>query len=86
MWNLPARFIIVPHQPNLRMLEEVQRRLEVPPGRMMINADRLGNMASASMAVTLSMAREEGRWAEGALILLLGYGGGATWGAALYRA
>lgn len=77
--------LIVPHQPNVRMLEEVQRRLEVPRGRMMITADRLGNMASASMAVTLSMAREEGRLAKGALALLLGYGGGATWGAALYR-
>ncbi len=77
--------LLVPHQPNVRLLEAVQRMLEVDPDRCMVTADRLGNIASASLPVSLAIALESGRLKPGDLALLLTYGAGATWGAALYR-
>lgn len=77
--------LLIPHQPNLRILDEVQRRLDFPAERCQINVDMLGNMASASLPVTLSLARRTERMRPGALTLFLAYGAGATWGAALYR-
>lgn len=77
--------LVVAHQANLRILEAVMRRIEIPLEKWAITGDTLGNMASASLPVTLSMAAQEGRLGPGRMVLFLGYGGGATWGAALYR-
>ena len=77
--------LIVPHQPNLRILDAVRDGLQVPEEKLMINVDRLGNMASASLPIALDMAREAGRMRDNQLNMILGYGAGATWGAALYR-
>lgn len=77
--------LLVPHQPNVRLLEAVMRMLDVEPSRCMVTADRLGNIASASLPVSLAIALESGRLKPGDLALLLTYGAGATWGAALYR-
>jgi len=77
--------LVVAHQANLRILENVVHGIGIPLPRWAITGDRLGNMASASLPVTLSMAAQEGRLGPGRMVLLLGYGGGATWGAALYR-
>jgi len=74
---------VVCHQPNLRILDEVQRRLSIPKEKLKVTVDRLGNMASASFPVTLAML-----WPDlkpNQTILMLTYGSGATWGAALYR-
>ncbi|MEO8180474.1 MAG: beta-ketoacyl-ACP synthase 3 [Deltaproteobacteria bacterium] len=77
--------LVIPHQPNVRLLEAVMRLLDVDPARCMVTADRLGNMASASLPVSLAIAFESGRLKPGDLALLITYGAGATWGAALYR-
>lgn len=74
---------VVCHQPNLRILDEVQRQLNCPDAKLAVTVDRLGNMASASLPVTLAMRMPGIR--AGELVLLLTYGSGATWGAALYR-
>jgi len=71
------------HQPNLRILDEVQKRLAIPSNKLYITVDSLGNMASASLPVTLAMNWQHVR--NGQNILMLTYGSGATWGAALYR-
>ncbi|MFD2786735.1 3-oxoacyl-ACP synthase III family protein [Hymenobacter rubripertinctus] len=77
--------VVIPHQPNLRILEEVIARLELDPGKVETNVAELGNMASASLPVTLSRYRHSARYQPGQLVLLVGYGSGATWGAALYQ-
>lgn len=71
------------HQPNLRILDEVQKRLAIPSKKLYVTVDSLGNMASASLPVTLAMNWQQVR--SGQNILMLTYGSGATWGAALYR-
>lgn len=77
--------LIIPHQPNMRILDEVMSELNVPIDKVMINVHDLGNMASGSLPVTLAMAREQKRLKNGDLCLIVGYGSGATWGAALYQ-
>ncbi|KAB0633726.1 ketoacyl-ACP synthase III [Burkholderia stagnalis] len=77
--------LVVPHQPNLRILDAVIERLGLPRERCMISVDQLGNMASAAFPVALALAHEQGRMPAGQLNLLVTYGAGATWACALYR-
>lgn len=77
--------LIVPHQPNLRLLEGVLNELQVPREKTYITVEHFGNMASASMPVAYAKALSENRFKHGDLALFLTYGAGATWGAALYR-
>jgi 2-heptyl-4(1H)-quinolone synthase len=74
---------VICHQPNLRILDEVQLRLEIPSEKLHLTVDQLGNMASASMPVTLAMNWD--KIESGQRVLMLTYGSGATWGVALYR-
>jgi 2-heptyl-4(1H)-quinolone synthase len=77
--------LVISHQPNLRMLDALRDALELPQDKVMITVDRFGNMASASLPVSLAMALEAGRLRPGMLALFLTYGAGSTWAAALYR-
>ncbi len=77
--------LVVPHQPNLRLLEALLERLQLPREKAYLTVERFGNMASASMPVAYAKACEEQRIAPGDRVLFLAYGAGATWGAALYR-
>lgn len=77
--------IILPHQPNLRILDNVREQLGVPPEKMVTNVQHYGNMASASLPVTISEYIHQQEPAPGTLALVLTYGSGATWGAMLYR-
>jgi 3-oxoacyl-(acyl-carrier-protein) synthase III len=77
--------LVISHQPNLRLLERMENALDIPSERLVKTVDRFGNMASASLPVTLGVARDRGLFEPGSLCLLLGAGSGMTWGAALYR-
>ena len=77
--------LVIPHQPNLRILEAVQKNLEIPNSKIVINVDILGNMASASLPVTISKLYKDGAIQQDMKLLLLTYGSGATWGAAIYQ-
>lgn len=77
--------VVIPHQPNMRILDSVISGLNIPIEKVALNVEKLGNMASASLPVTLSLATESGLIQAGKLGLFLGYGSGATWGACLYQ-
>jgi len=77
--------MVVPHQPNLRLLEAVLHELKIPREKAYLTVEHFGNMASAAMPVAYAKARGEGRFTAGSLTLFLTYGAGATWGAAIYR-
>lgn len=76
--------LVIPHQPNRRILDAVMEELAIPRERMFITVERLGNMASAAFPVALDRARREGAIDPGRPTLFVTYGSGATWGAALY--
>ncbi|HSN71235.1 MAG TPA: ketoacyl-ACP synthase III [Steroidobacteraceae bacterium] len=77
--------LVVPHQANLRIIEAVAKRAEVPMERVFVNVHRYGNMSAATVPVALCEAVEEGRVRPGATLLTPAFGGGLTYCAHLIR-
>ena len=77
--------LVVPHQANLRIIEAVAKRLDLPMDRVMVNVARYGNMSAATVPVALVEALEAGRVQPGSLLLLPAFGAGLTWCAHLAR-
>jgi 3-oxoacyl-[acyl-carrier-protein] synthase-3 len=76
---------LVPHQANIRILEGVGRRLEIPPERVLVTVDRHANTSAASIPLALAEADGDGRLRPDQLIVMNAMGGGFTWGAAAVR-
>jgi len=77
--------LIIPHQANIRILDGAAKRLGLSENMVYSNIHKYGNISSASIPVALNEAVEDGRVALGDNIVLVGFGGGLTWGAALLR-
>ncbi|MGI5346997.1 3-oxoacyl-ACP synthase III family protein [Streptomyces sp. CA-250714] len=73
----------VAHQPNPRLLRSVGTALGIPPGRLPIVADEVGNIGAASTPYALATAAVDGPLRRGDRILLTTFGAGMTWGSAL---
>lgn len=76
---------LVPHQANIRIIEAMARRLNLPMERVVCTVDRHANTSAASIPLALYEAVEDGRIHPGDLVMLEGMGGGFTWGSALVR-
>lgn len=76
---------MVPHQANNRIIEAAAKRIKIPMENVKVNLDRLGNMSAASVPIALDEAVKEGKIKEGDNIILVGFGGGLTWGAILIK-
>jgi 3-oxoacyl-[acyl-carrier-protein] synthase-3 len=76
---------LVPHQANLRIIEAIEKRLRLKPGRTVITIERHANTSAASIPLALDEAVADGRIQPGNLVLMEALGGGLTWGAALVR-
>ena len=74
---------IIPHQANLRIIEAVGERLGARPEQLFVNLHKYGNTSAASVAIALDEAVSSGRIQRGDLILLVVFGAGLTWGAAV---
>jgi len=77
--------LFIPHQANVRIIEAISKRLDVPEDRVYVNLDRYGNTSAASIPIALYEAQQLGRIRQGSLVLLVAFGGGFTWGSALIR-
>jgi 3-oxoacyl-[acyl-carrier-protein] synthase-3 len=75
--------LLVLHQSNLRMIENIMTALELPMDRTVTTVETYGNTAAASIPLTIDKALETGRLRPGARVVLCGFGGGLSWGAAL---
>lgn len=80
-WDKSDIDLLVPHQANMRIIQSSLNRLELTEDKCVVNIDRYGNMSAASIPVALAEAWEEGRVTEGDRLVLVGFGGGLTWGA-----
>ncbi|TMA11177.1 MAG: ketoacyl-ACP synthase III [Deltaproteobacteria bacterium] len=76
---------VIAHQANLRILDAVMKRLEIPLEKCEVNIDQVGNTSSASVPLTLDQANRAGKLKDGDLILMMAIGGGMAWGSALMR-
>jgi 3-oxoacyl-[acyl-carrier-protein] synthase III len=77
--------LIIPHQANRRIIESAARWMDLPLDKFMINVERYGNTAAATIPIALHEALETGRIESGDLIALTGFGGGLTWGSLIVR-
>jgi 3-oxoacyl-[acyl-carrier-protein] synthase-3 len=77
--------LVVAHQANQRIVSAVGKRLAVDPAKVYLNVDRFGNTSAATIPICLAELKEQGRLAPGTKVLLVAFGAGITWGAALLR-
>jgi 3-oxoacyl-[acyl-carrier-protein] synthase-3 len=77
--------LVVPHQANIRILNAVADRLNIPREKVFTNIDRYGNTSAASVPIALDEAIEARRVRDNDLVMLNACGGGLTWGANLLR-
>jgi len=75
--------VFVPHQANIRIIQSAMQRLDLPEEKVVINVDKYANTSAASIPLALVEAAEEGRMKEGDRVLMVGFGGGLTWGASV---
>jgi 3-oxoacyl-[acyl-carrier-protein] synthase-3 len=76
---------MVPHQANLRIIEAMAKRLNLPMEQVIVTVDRHANTSAASIPLALHEGASDGRIKVGDLVLLEAMGGGFTWGSALLR-
>ena len=73
----------IPHQANRRIIDDVGDRLGVKPEQIFTNLEKYGNTSAASVAIALDEAVQAGKVRRGDLVLLVVFGAGLTWGAAV---
>jgi 3-oxoacyl-[acyl-carrier-protein] synthase III len=74
---------IIPHQANRRIIDAVGERLGATPEQLFVNLDKYGNTSAASVAIALDEAVSSGQIQRGDLVLMMVFGAGLTWGAAV---
>jgi 3-oxoacyl-[acyl-carrier-protein] synthase-3 len=71
---------LVPHQANVRIIDATARKLGIPLEKVVSTVDRHANTSAASIPLALDEAVRDGRLVAGQRVMLLGVGGGFTWG------
>ncbi len=77
--------LLIPHQANMRIIDATAKYAGVPMEKVFVNVDRYGNMSSATIPVALDEALETGRIQEGDYVLMVAFGAGFTWAAAVLQ-
>lgn len=75
--------LFIPHQANIRIIKSAMERLELPEEKVVINVDKYANTSAASVPLALVEAQESGRLKPGDKVLMVGFGGGLTWGSSV---
>ncbi len=77
--------LFVPHQANIRIMESARERLNLPQEKMSMTIEKFGNTSASSIPIAMVEELQNGRIQDGDLIILVGFGGGLTWGAVALR-
>lgn len=76
---------LIPHQANIRIMEASRQRLELPEDKMSKTVHKFGNTSAASIPLSLIEELEAGKIKDDDIIVMVGFGGGLTWGAIALR-
>ncbi len=76
---------LVPHQANIRIIQSMAKRLDMPMEKVIVTVQDHGNTSAASVPLALDVGIRDGRIKKGQLILMEAFGGGFTWGTVLVR-
>ena len=74
---------IIPHQANLRILQQMAKRLDVPIEKIYLTIEKYGNISSATVPIALDEAVRSGAIQKEDYVILTAFGGGLTWGSSL---
>ncbi len=73
--------LLIPHQANIRILDSVATKLNLPPEKVITTVDSQANTSAASIPLAIDYALKNNRIKEGDIVVLEALGGGLTWGA-----
>lgn len=76
---------LVPHQANIRIIQAMAKKLNLPQERVAITLAEQGNTSSASIPLALDKSIRDGKIKRGDMLMLEGFGGGLAWGSALIQ-
>ncbi|MCM3536515.1 beta-ketoacyl-ACP synthase III [Priestia endophytica] len=76
---------LVPHQANIRIMESARQRLDLPEEKMSKTVNLYGNTSAASIPISLVEELEQGKIKDDDVLVMVGFGGGLTWGAIAMR-
>lgn len=77
--------LLVPHQANVRIIEYVRSKLDLPSEKVFSNIDRYGNTSAASIPIALEEAVAGGQLKSGQIVATIGFGAGFTWATSILR-
>lgn len=77
--------MFVPHQANIRIMESARERLGLDKDKMSVSVNRFGNTSAASIPLSINQELENGRIKDDDTLVLVGFGGGLTWGAMVIK-
>ncbi len=77
--------LLIPHQANIRIIESVAKRLNLPKEKVYVNIEEYGNTSSASIPIALDEVMRDGKIQKGDFVLMVAFGAGLTWGAVLVK-
>ena len=72
--------LIIPHQANKRIIDKVVKDLKVSSEKFFLNVSEYGNTSAASIPIALHDAIKKQRLKNGDKVMVIGFGGGLTWG------
>ena len=75
--------LIIPHQANQRIISNVSKKLNVDNDKFFVNLEKYGNTSAASVPMALCEAFESKKITKGDKVILVGFGGGLTWGSTI---
>jgi len=73
------------HQANIRIVDAAMEKLGIPAEKVALNLDQYGNTSAGSIPICLDEALRANQVKPGDVLLMCGFGGGLTWGTALFR-
>lgn len=76
---------IILHQANVRIMESVSKRTKIPIEKFIINISKVGNTSSASIPIALDEAVKAGKIKRKDKIMMIGFGGGLSWGGVIFE-
>ena len=77
--------LFIPHQANIRIIEAIAKRLNLPMEQVVVTIKKYANMSAATIPVALDEQIKNERIKKSDNILLAAFGGGLTWGASLLK-
>jgi 3-oxoacyl-[acyl-carrier-protein] synthase-3 len=77
--------LVIPHQANIRIIDNAREKLGLPAERVFTNVEKYGNTSAASIPVALCEAHEQGRISDGDIVAMCAFGAGLSWAAAVWE-